>query len=136
MNSAEFRRRGRDMVDYIADYLEHIESRTVFPDVEPGYLRPMIPDSAPEEGETYEDIMKDVERVIMPGLETVMLDWLGKMIGLPEQFLAGSKGEGGGVIQDTEGKDVRLVVAFPDNQLTAGGTKSGSWGDQPCCPKP
>ncbi|CAJ0952740.1 unnamed protein product [Ranitomeya imitator] len=145
MNSAEFRKRGRDMVDYIANYLEQIESRQVFPEVEPGYLRPMIPDSAPEEGESYEDIMKDVERVIMPGvthwhspyffayfptassypamladmlcgaigcigfswasspacteLETVMLDWLGKMVGLPEQFLAGSNGEGGGVIQ-------------------------------------
>ncbi|XP_066441122.1 aromatic-L-amino-acid decarboxylase isoform X1 [Eleutherodactylus coqui] len=156
MNSAEFRRRGRDMVDYIADYLEHIESRTVFPDVEPGYLRPMIPDSAPEEGETYEDIMKDVERVIMPGvthwhspyffayfptansypamladmlcgaigcigfswasspacteLETVMLDWLGKMIGLPEQFLAGSKGEGGGVIQGTASEATLMAL--------------------------
>lgn len=28
-----------------------------------------------------------------------MLDWLGKMINLPPQFLAGKDGEGGGVIQ-------------------------------------
>lgn len=73
MNAAEFRKRGREMVDYIANYLEQIESRQVFPDVEPGYLRPMIPDSAPEEGETYEDIMKDVERVIMPGVSNTCL---------------------------------------------------------------
>ncbi|XP_044149428.1 aromatic-L-amino-acid decarboxylase-like isoform X5 [Bufo gargarizans] len=145
MNSEEFRNRGKEMVDYITNYLEQIELRQVYPSVEPGYLRPMIPDSAPEEGETYEDIMKDVERVIMPGvthwhspyffayfptassypamladmlcgalgcigfswaaspacteLETVMLDWLGKAIDLPEQFLAGTNGEGGGVIQ-------------------------------------
>jgi len=32
-------------------------------------------------------------------LETVMLDWLGKMINLPEDFLAGKDGRGGGVIQ-------------------------------------
>lgn len=32
-------------------------------------------------------------------LETVMLDWLGKMINLPEEFLAGKDGRGGGVIQ-------------------------------------
>lgn len=32
-------------------------------------------------------------------LETVMLDWLGKMINLPEEFLAGKDGQGGGVIQ-------------------------------------
>lgn len=164
MNAAEFRKRGREMVDYIANYLEQIESRQVFPDVEPGYLRPMIPDSAPEEGETYEDIMKDVERVIMPGvthwhspyffayfptgssypamladmlcgaigcigfswasspacteLETVMLDWLGKMIGLPELFLAGSKGEGGGVIQGTASEATLMALLAARTKVT------------------
>ena len=32
-------------------------------------------------------------------LEVVTLDWLGKMLQLPEQFLACSGGPGGGVIQ-------------------------------------
>lgn len=32
-------------------------------------------------------------------LETVMLDWLGKMLNLPDCFLAGTSGHGGGVIQ-------------------------------------
>lgn len=32
-------------------------------------------------------------------LETVMMDWLGKMLQLPAVFLAGEAGEGGGVIQ-------------------------------------
>lgn len=32
-------------------------------------------------------------------LETVMLDWLGKMLRLPDAFLAGNAGMGGGVIQ-------------------------------------
>ncbi|KAM4688350.1 aromatic-L-amino-acid decarboxylase isoform 1-T2 [Discoglossus pictus] len=164
MNSSEFRKRGKEMVDYIADYLEQIESRQVFPNVEPGYLRPLIPDSAPEEGETYEDIIKDVERVIMPGvthwhspyffafyptansypalladmlcgaigcigftwasspacteLETVMLDWLGKMIGLPEQFLAGSKGEGGGVIQGTASEATLMALLAARTKTT------------------
>uniref|UniRef100_A0A8C5MJP2 Aromatic-L-amino-acid decarboxylase n=1 Tax=Leptobrachium leishanense TaxID=445787 RepID=A0A8C5MJP2_9ANUR len=68
MDSTEFRKRGKEMVDYIADYLEQIESRQVFPDVQPGYLRQLIPDSAPEEGEPYEAIINDVERVIMPGV--------------------------------------------------------------------
>lgn len=56
------------MVDYVANYLEGIESRLVYPDVEPGYLRPLIPSSAPEEPETYEDIIGDIERIIMPGV--------------------------------------------------------------------
>ena len=32
-------------------------------------------------------------------LEVVMMDWLGKLIGLPSVFLASSAGKGGGVIQ-------------------------------------
>jgi len=32
-------------------------------------------------------------------LETVMLDWLGKMLKLPDDFIAGTLGHGGGVIQ-------------------------------------
>lgn len=68
MDAAEFRRRGKEMVDYVADYLENIEERPVYPDLEPGYLRCLIPSEAPLEPESYEDIIKDVERVIMPGV--------------------------------------------------------------------
>uniref|UniRef100_A0A3P8TBG7 Aromatic-L-amino-acid decarboxylase n=1 Tax=Amphiprion percula TaxID=161767 RepID=A0A3P8TBG7_AMPPE len=68
MDAAEFRRRGKEMVDYVADYLENIEKRPVYPDVEPGYLRSLIPTEAPLEPESYEDVIKDVERVIMPGI--------------------------------------------------------------------
>lgn len=32
-------------------------------------------------------------------LEVIMLDWLGKMLDLPKEFLACSGGKGGGVIQ-------------------------------------
>ena len=56
------------MVDYIADYLENIRDRRVFPDVKPGYMRELVPESAPMEGETWESIVKDVDRVIMPGV--------------------------------------------------------------------
>lgn len=68
MDAAEFRRRGKEMVDYMADYLENIEQRPVYPDLEPGYLRSLIPTEAPLEPESYEEIMHDVERVIMPGV--------------------------------------------------------------------
>ncbi|KAM9309276.1 aromatic-L-amino-acid decarboxylase-like [Pholidichthys leucotaenia] len=147
MEVAEFRRRGKEMVDYMANYLEKIEERPVYPDVEPGYLRALVPAEAPQEPERYEDIMKDVDRVIMPGvthwqspyfyayfpgntsypailgdmlssaigcigfswiaspalteLESLMLDWLGKMMQLPEFFIAGTTGPGGGVIEQT-----------------------------------
>jgi histidine decarboxylase len=40
----------------------------VFPDVVPGYIRELLPDEAPVKGEQWDEIFKDVERVIMPGV--------------------------------------------------------------------
>lgn len=59
---------GKEMVDYIANYLENIRDRRVFPNVQPGYMRRLIPDSTPLEGENWETIFADIERVIMPGI--------------------------------------------------------------------
>ena len=58
------------MVDYIADYLENIRNRRVFPDVKPGYMRELLSDAAPLEGENWDLIFSDVERVIMPGVKS------------------------------------------------------------------
>lgn len=57
----------------VADYLENIEQRPVYPDLEPGYLRSLIPSEAPVDPENYEDIINDVERVIMPGVSLYLL---------------------------------------------------------------
>ena len=64
---------GKEMVDYIADYLETIRDRRVFPDVKPGYMRELLNDTAPMVGEEWDDIFKDVERVIMPGVSKINL---------------------------------------------------------------
>ena len=56
------------MVDYIADYLQNIRKRRVFPDVKCGYMRHLISDSAPKDGESWDVIFNDIERVIMPGV--------------------------------------------------------------------
>ena len=34
----------------------------------PGYIRELIPESAPQQGENWDNIFKDVEKVIMPGV--------------------------------------------------------------------
>jgi hypothetical protein len=68
MDSVEFRQRGREMVDYIANYLETIQTRRVLPEVRPGYMSDLLPDSAPSEPETFDSIMADVETAIMPGV--------------------------------------------------------------------
>ncbi|KAK7083885.1 hypothetical protein SK128_016740 [Halocaridina rubra] len=56
------------MADYIAKYLENIRERRVLPEVEPGYLRPLLPEAAPDTPDSWQDVMKDIERVIMPGV--------------------------------------------------------------------
>ena len=55
-------------MDYIADYLQTIRKRRVFPDVKPGYIRDLLPDQAPQTGQDWDTIFADVERVIMPGV--------------------------------------------------------------------
>ncbi|XP_033360062.1 aromatic-L-amino-acid decarboxylase isoform X3 [Bombus vosnesenskii] len=155
MNLEEYRKHGKEMVDYIADYLENIRSRRVYPAVSPGYLRNVLPTSAPVNGEPWEDIFADIERCIMPGvthwqsphmhayfpalnspaslladmladainclgftwasspacteLETIVMNWLGKMIGLPDKFLHCPGGSGGGGVIQTTASEATLV---------------------------
>ena len=72
MDINDFRKRGKEMVDYICDYLEHIGKRRVIPDVQPGYLRKFIPKMPPRKGEDFSEIMRDVDRYIMPGARIVI----------------------------------------------------------------
>lgn len=52
--------------------MENIRERPVLPSVEPGYLQPLIPDKPPYLRETWEQIMPDIERLIMPGVSMQM----------------------------------------------------------------
>ncbi|KAH8362040.1 hypothetical protein KR200_002550 [Drosophila serrata] len=156
MQASEFKDFAKTMVDFIAEYMESIRERRVLPEVKPGYLKPLIPDAAPEKAENWQDVMQDIERVIMPGmthwgspkfhayfpagnsypsivadmlsgaiacigftwiaspacteLEVVMMDWLGKMLDLPAEFLACSGGKGGGVIQGTASETTLVAL--------------------------
>ncbi|OQR76186.1 aromatic-L-amino-acid decarboxylase-like [Tropilaelaps mercedesae] len=167
MGTEEFRIKGREMVDYIAEYLENIGQRRVTPKCEPGYLKDLLPRKAPQKPEEWDIIMADFEKYIMPGvckqfikylsvthwqhprfhayfpagnsypsiladmvsdaigcvgfswaaspacteLEIIMLDWLGKMIGLPEEFLClHGDSKGGGVIQTSASECVLVSL--------------------------
>ena len=68
MTAEEFRRHGKAMVDWIADYYARIESFPVLSQVKPGQIRAALPASAPEQGEPFEAMMKDIESVILPGV--------------------------------------------------------------------
>lgn len=56
------------MVDYICQYLSTVRERRVTPDVRPGYLRAQLPESAPEQPDSWDSIFGDIERIIMPGV--------------------------------------------------------------------
>ncbi|KAK0144010.1 Histidine decarboxylase [Merluccius polli] len=68
METEEYNRRAKELVDYITEYLVSIKDRKVIPDVKPGYMRELLPHCAPAEPEDWEAIFKDIERVIMPGV--------------------------------------------------------------------
>ena len=145
MTAEQFRQHGRAVVDWIADYYENIEKFPVLSQVKPDEIRHALPRGAPSLGEPFADLLRDMDKVVLPGIthwqspnffayfpanasgpailgdllssalgvqgmlwatspactevETLVLDWLVPMLGLPEKFL--STGKGGGVIQDT-----------------------------------
>ncbi len=68
MTPDEFRRNGRAVVDWIADYMERVEGFPVLSRVEPGEIRSKLPAEPPHEGEPFEAMLADVERLILPGI--------------------------------------------------------------------
>lgn len=68
MPPAEFRKVGHQLVDWIANYLEHVEQLPVLPSVQPGDVRRSLPPVPPHKPERMEDIVADVDRLIMPGV--------------------------------------------------------------------
>ncbi len=68
MTPEEFRRWGRAVVDWIADYYERVDSLPVLSRAEPGDIRAALPPHPPERGEPFDAMLADVDRVILPGL--------------------------------------------------------------------
>jgi aromatic-L-amino-acid/L-tryptophan decarboxylase len=68
MSAEEFRRFGHEIVDWIANYLEHIEELPVLAQIEPGDLKAQLPATPPEQGESMAAILADVDKLIVPAL--------------------------------------------------------------------
>ncbi len=171
MTPEEFRRRGRQVVDWLADYMERVESLPVLSKVAPGEIRARLPPAAPEAGEPFDAILRDLDEIVLPGIthwqspgffayfpanasgpsilgdlvasglgvqgmlwqtspsctevETHVMDWLVRMLGLPERFLSTS--DGGGVIQDTASSSALCALVAARERATAG--QAGREGD-------
>ncbi|KAK7873607.1 hypothetical protein R5R35_009297 [Gryllus longicercus] len=163
MDAREFIDFAGAAAEYIADYLTSVRDRRVLPAVEPGYLRDLLPEAAPERPEHWRHVLADVERVIMPGmthwqsprfhayyptgssfaamvgemlsaglgcigfswaaspvateLETHMMDWLARLLALPEHFLNAAPGPGGGVLQGSA-SEATLVALLAAKERT------------------
>ena len=162
MSPEQFREEGKKIIDWIADYYENIESYSVLSQTQPGEIENSLPADAPQEGESMDKMMQDVEEKIMPGithwqspnffayfnanasfpsilgdllssglgvqgmiwatspaateLETRVLDWLAKEMGMPKSFMSTSKG--GGVIQDTASTAALTAVVAARERAT------------------
>ncbi len=68
MTHEEFRRHGHQLIDWIADYRARVAGLPVMASVAPGAVRSQLPPGPPAEGEPWEAILGDLERVILPGL--------------------------------------------------------------------
>ncbi|OVA11562.1 Pyridoxal phosphate-dependent decarboxylase [Macleaya cordata] len=162
----EFRRQGHMIIDFLADYYRDVEKYPVRSQVEPGYLRKRLPESAPYNSEPIETILQDVQKDIIPGLthwqspnyfayfpssgsiagflgemlstgfnvvgfnwmsspaatelESIVMNWLGKMLKLPESFLFSSDGSGssgGGVLQGTTCEAILCTLTAARDQM-------------------
>ena len=164
MSVEDFRKNAYEVIDWLCNYQERVESLPVLSEVMPGEVRASLPDSPPFGPEPFSNIMEDLDRIILPGithwqspgffgyfpanasspsilgeiisaglgvqgmlwltspscteLETLVLDWIVEMLGLPELFK--SAGRGGGVIQDSASSAV-LCALLAAREVAQGG---------------
>ena len=68
MTPDEFRTRGHQLVDWIADYRARVASLPVMARTAPGEVKSQLPTSPPCDPENFDDILRDVEQIVLPGL--------------------------------------------------------------------
>lgn len=68
MNPEEFRQVGHQLIDWIADYRTRIADLPVMSQVEPGEVRAKLPGEPPTTPESFDDIFRDLDNIIVPGL--------------------------------------------------------------------
>src|SRR5258708_26836219 len=68
MTPDEFRRHGHAVIDWIADYHSRIESFPVLSRAKPGEIRASLPAKPPIQGEPFDALLKDVDKLILPGV--------------------------------------------------------------------
>ncbi|MUH57101.1 MAG: aspartate aminotransferase family protein, partial [Actinobacteria bacterium] len=165
MDAKEFRANGQAVIELIAQYLETIEQRPVTADVRPGDIRSMLPEHPPTSPESFDEVLRDVNNIVLPGLthwqhpnfyaffpgnssypsiladlltaglgvqgmswlsspactevETLMLDWMQELLGLPEKYRS-TTATGGGVIQGSASEATLSSILAARWRITQG----------------
>ena len=68
LSSEEFRKHGHALIDWIANYWDRIEDLPVESSVSPGSVRELLPPEAPQKGEPFADLIRDLDEIVMPGI--------------------------------------------------------------------
>ena len=68
MTPEEFRKNGYQIVDWIARYMEEVEHYPILSKADVGDIAALMPESAPEQPETFDALVADLDRVVMPGI--------------------------------------------------------------------
>ena len=68
MDREEFRRAGHEFVDWIAEYMDNVESLPVLSPVKPGEIQAKLPLDPPQQGEPMDRIFSDFKSIILPGI--------------------------------------------------------------------
>jgi aromatic-L-amino-acid decarboxylase len=63
-----FRDDGHAAVDWVARYLDRVDELPVLAQVAPGGLSARLPESAPEQGEPFANVLRDLDELIVPAL--------------------------------------------------------------------
>jgi aromatic-L-amino-acid/L-tryptophan decarboxylase len=67
-DSEQFRKYGKEVVDWIAEYLKNAEQYPVLSQVKPGDIRNQLPSAPPQSSESMDAILQDFNKIIMPGI--------------------------------------------------------------------
>jgi aromatic-L-amino-acid decarboxylase len=68
MTIDEFKNNAYKVIDWIADYYKNVDSFPVLSQAAPGDIRAQLPDHPPEDGETFEAVLADMNEKILPGI--------------------------------------------------------------------
>jgi aromatic-L-amino-acid decarboxylase len=68
MNPEEFRAAGHQIVDWIADYRARVATLPVMAGTAPGEIKQQLPATPPAAPESFEAIVRDLDRIVVPGL--------------------------------------------------------------------